>query len=281
MWCISDSVFRGNMRFVMKIFPAMFLFIFISGARADDDVDIAKLYKEYADAIVTAPSLDSQGQENRLGTGFSVMEEGVIVTNYHVVADSRKVIVKLRNNKAYKMVQLLNADPAKDIAVLRIFPKKKLDTVKLGNSRRVKTGQRVIAIGNPLGLENTVSDGLVSSIREADGIKLLQISVPLSSGSSGGPLFDTKGRVVGITTASLTQGQNLNFAVPVNYVKKLLPDDDAPKNLSGKIHAVKRDETLYSLARRFNTTVQEIIEINQLRDPMIYRGQKLKIPEAR
>lgn len=245
-------------------------------------MDISRLYKEYADAIVIVASLDAQGQESRLGTGFVVKEEGIIVTNYHVVADSRKVIVKLRNNKAYKMVQLINADPAKDIAVLRIFPKKKMDTVKLGNSRRVKTGERVIAIGNPLGLENTVSDGLVSSIRETDGVKLLQISVPLSQGSSGGPLFDTKGRVIGITTASLSQGQNLNFAVPVNYVKKLLPDDDElPRNSSGKTHTVKQDETLFSLARRFNTTVPELAEANHLKDLTIYRGQKLKIPEAR
>ena len=75
------------MRSAVKIFLAIFLFAFIPGARADDDVDIAKLYKEYAGAIVTVASLDSRGQESRLGTGFIVKEEGVIVTNYHVVAE--------------------------------------------------------------------------------------------------------------------------------------------------------------------------------------------------
>jgi len=166
--------------------------------------------------------------------------------------------------------------------------------VKLGDSDKVAIGQRVVAIGNPLGLENTVSDGLISAIRPAEqGIKLLQVSVPLSNGSSGGPLFNLQGEVIGVVAASLQQGQSLNFAIPINEVKPRLArlmDVDMPvlpkpvevvpmvKKPPYRVYIVQSNDTLWGLAQRFDTTVDAIMKLNNTTSSKIIDGEKLKIP---
>jgi S1-C subfamily serine protease len=101
--------------------------------------------------------------------------------------------------------------------------------VRLGNSDPVQVGERVVAIGNPRGLEQTVTDGLISAIRDTGkGYKLFQMSVPISTGSSGGPLFNMAGEAIGITAAYLEGGQNLNFAIPINYGLALLQGSTPP-----------------------------------------------------
>jgi hypothetical protein len=110
----------------------------------------------------------------------------------------------------------------RDLVVLEI-ESKGLKPLVLGNSDRVRPGETVVAIGNPLGLEHTVSNGLVSAVREvAPELTMLQISAPIAPGSSGGPLFNDRGEVIGVATGILVGGQNLNFGVPVNYLKPLL-----------------------------------------------------------
>ena len=91
----------------------------------------------------------------------------------------------------------------------------------LGNSESVEVGDEVVAIGNPLGLKNTISPGIISGIREMEGFKVFQLTAPISSGSSGGPLFNLYGEVIGVTYSSMIKGQNLNFAIPINDVKLL------------------------------------------------------------
>src|SRR5262249_41751981 len=157
-------------------------------------------------------TIGKRKKDNRSGTGFFISEDGLIITNYHLIKKARRLFVKLKNDKAYTRVKVVNLDVPRDIAVLKIEDKG-FKPVKLGNSDELVIGQRVMAISNPMGLENTVADGLVSAIRSDDhGDKLLQISVPLSNGSSGGPLFNLKGEVVGVVAASMQKGQSLNFA---------------------------------------------------------------------
>ena len=305
MWCISGSAYRPKAAAVF-FFVLMLLGTRVFPLGSEEEGNISELFKEQADSIVLVAALDDDGKETKMGTGFIVSEDGLIVTNYHIVSNASRIIVKLKKNKAYQVIGVVGADPEKDLAVLKIMARD-LDPVRLGNSRRVKVGQRVVAIGNPLGLESTVADGLVSAVRETDDLKLLQISVPLSHGSSGGPLFDLRGKVVGVTTASHAGGQNLNFAVPVNYVKKLLSRSKSNwsereyvtrlrKKISKRefdpqavplameeshdqdIYKVKSDDTLYGLARRFHTSVDEIMRLNNLKESTIYRGQRLKVP---
>ena len=155
-----------------------------------------------------------------MGSGFIVDAEGHIITNFHIVQDATNVSAKMIEKKQhFANVQVVKTDPQKDIALLKINNANDLPVVVLGDSNRLSVGERVVAIGNPQGLENTISDGLVSGIRETGGVKLIQTSVPVTHGSSGGPLFNMQGEVVGIITAGIEESGNLNFAVPINYVK--------------------------------------------------------------
>lgn len=157
-----------------------------------------------------------------LGSGFVVSADGRIVTNMHVIRGAKRATVQTAQGKSFDVVELIAADEVHDLAVLRIRASG-LQPLALGDSASARPGAHVVAIGHPLGLGNTVSDGLISAVREiAPQRSLLQISAPISPGSSGGPLFNDRGEVIGISTLVISGGQNLNFAVPINAVKPLL-----------------------------------------------------------
>lgn len=159
---------------------------------------------------------------SRQGSGFIVEPDGRIFTNQHVVEGARRIRVELSSGDVYERVKILAVDERRDIAVLEV-PGFDLPTLPLGNSGSVRVGTPVIAIGSPLGLENTVSTGIVSARRsEPEGFDLLQISAPTSQGSSGGPVLSESGEAVGIAVSQMGSGQNLNFAVPINYARGLL-----------------------------------------------------------
>jgi serine protease Do len=157
-----------------------------------------------------------------LGTGFVVRADGWIATNLHVIAGSRELLVILPDRTELPVRQVLAIDDKRDLAIVGVDAKK-LPLLALGDSDAVRAGDPVVAIGHPLGLEDTVSNGLVSAVRVLDPtMTVLQISAPIAPGSSGGPLFNDKGEVIGIAAAVSRQGQNLAFGVPVAYLKKLL-----------------------------------------------------------
>jgi serine protease Do len=155
-----------------------------------------------------------------LGTGF-VAAPGRVVTNFHVIARAEEATVETPDGQKYPQPIVLAHDKEHDLAVLKVPVN--LPVLPLGDSDSSRPGDKIVAIGHPLGLGNTVSDGLVSAIRRVSPqLVLLQISAPISPGSSGGPLFNDSGQVVGVATLFGRRGQNLNFGVPVNYVKPLL-----------------------------------------------------------
>lgn len=158
---------------------------------------------------------------SRQGSGFIVDPDGRIFTNQHVIEGAESVRVKLASGDVFERVEILGVDERRDIAVIEI-PGFDLPALPLGNSDSVHVGQPVIAIGSPLGLENTVSSGIVSGRRrEPGGYSLLQITAPTSQGSSGGPVITDGGQVIGIAVSQIRDGQNLNFAVPINYARGL------------------------------------------------------------
>ncbi len=162
-----------------------------------------------------------------LGTGFVVSKDGRIATNLHVIGAAQEATVVLADKREFKDVEVMAVDDKHDLIVLRIGAKN-LQPLRLGDSSKVKVGERVVAIGNPLGLDYTVSDGLVSAVREmSNELTVLQISAPISPGSSGGPLFNDRGEVIGISTLVATEGQNLNFGMPVNQLKPMLASGKA------------------------------------------------------
>jgi serine protease Do len=162
---------------------------------------------------------------NRLGTGFFIWQDGRIATNLHVIIGAPDIVVKLSDGTQYTRVEVLAVDERHDLAVIRI-PVRKQPALTLGDSSKVKAGERVVAIGHPLGLGDTVSDGLVSAIREIDkDFTVMQISAPIAHGSSGGPLLNDHAEVIGIAFMISNEGQNLNFAIPANYLKPMLLSD--------------------------------------------------------
>lgn len=190
---------------------------------AQDNPSPKEIVQRESPAIVSIYNLDAQEEVRGTGTGFIVRPEGVVITNFHVIQGAAKLLVKLRTGEIYDRVWVTDFHPRRDIAVLKIEGVG-LPTVTLGDSQAVEQGDWCVAIGNPKGLEHTLSDGLVSAIRIIEGNQMFQISAPISPGSSGGPLYNRHGEVVGITTAALVgEGvQNLNFAVPLKYALPML-----------------------------------------------------------
>jgi Trypsin-like peptidase domain len=189
--------------------------------------DIPTIAKAADQAIVTIVMKDGDKPIAR-GTGFLVRTDGVIVTNYHVIEEGNHATVKFPDGTVFPVDGVLQADKVRDLAVIKIHGKT-FRTLTLGNSDQIQIGEEVVAIGNPLSLESTVSNGIVSGMRTAEklGGKFLQTTAPISPGSSGGPLFNMFGEVVGINTMYLEGGENLNFAIPVNDAKRLLLNQSA------------------------------------------------------
>ena len=166
-----------------------------------------------------------------LGSGFLINDEGFILTNFHVVSGSSKIQVTLSDQSQY-FANALDTDRSDDLALIKIAPKKRVQSLKLGDSDRLQVGQKVLAIGNPFGLEGTLTVGVVSSIgRSIDGEHeqrlegMIQTDAAINGGNSGGPLLDSSGAVIGINTAILGRTNiGIGFALPINRAKALLDD---------------------------------------------------------
>lgn len=173
-------------------------------------------------ASVTVVALGASGDTISIGSGFFVRADGVVVTNHHVLAGATRVQVVRANGEILDRVGVLDTDPGTDIAILKAttigMP------VLILEPATPVVGQRVVVVGAPLGLQHTVSEGIVSAVRIEGGREQIQMSAPISPGSSGGPVIDASGRVVAVTRATLRAGQSLNFAIPARYVVALLAD---------------------------------------------------------
>jgi len=178
-------------------------------------------FSKFSPAVVRIVTLDRSGQPLAYGSGFFVSADGLLVTNHHVTRGGDSFSIVLSSNASLRCKSVLAADADADLALLKVDAQD-LPYLSLA-SQEPEVGAKVYAIGNPQGLTNTLSDGIVSGVRKAAGTPtLIQTTAPISPGSSGGPLLDTDGNVLGVTTLYLATGQNLNFAVGAAQVKELL-----------------------------------------------------------
>ena len=162
------------------------------------------------------------------GSGIIYSEDGYIITNYHVIENATSVIVTLADEKEYEAV-IIGADEASDLAVLKINADRKLPAAELGDSSQLQIGELVVAIGNPLGYSNTVTDGIVSGLNRqlsdyTDEMTLIQTNAAINSGNSGGALVNSRGQVVGINSAKLvaSNAEGMGFALSIDEVKPLV-----------------------------------------------------------
>ncbi|MDI6776087.1 MAG: DegQ family serine endoprotease [Syntrophales bacterium] len=166
-------------------------------------------------------------KQKSLGSGFIISHDGYIFTNNHVVERAEKILVKLSDGKEYE-AKIIGKDAKTDIALIKIKPDNSLPVVEIGDSEKLRVGDWVLAIGNPFGLEQTVTAGIVSAKGRVIGAgpydNFIQTDASINPGNSGGPLFNMEGKVIGINTAIVAQGQGIGFAIPVNMAKDILPD---------------------------------------------------------
>jgi len=164
-----------------------------------------------------------------MGSGFLLSAEGYAVTNYHVVQGAAGIQVRLGDGRVFD-AELVGSDPGTDVAIIRVQADgvHDLPSVVLGDSDTLEVGDWVVAIGNPFGLERSVSHGLISAKERVLGVgafdDFLQTDALINPGNSGGPLFNMRGEVIGVATAVVTHAQGIGFAVPINMVKDLLPN---------------------------------------------------------
>jgi len=166
-------------------------------------------------------------KQRSLGSGFIISPDGYIFTNNHVVEKADKIKVKLSNGREYDAT-VKGRDPRTDIALIKINPEGSLPTAKIGDSDKLRVGDWVVAIGNPFGLDHTVTVGIVSAKGRVIGAgpydNFIQTDASINPGNSGGPLINLAGEVVGINTAIVAHGQGIGFAIPVNMAKEILDD---------------------------------------------------------
>jgi serine protease Do len=186
----------------------------------------------YISATSINPYRVSDRVEHVVGSGFIIDGEGLVVTNSHVAFGRQSLTVKLDDGTALP-ARLLGADPLFDVALLQI-PKPKdgeLPVVKLGDSDRIRVGEDVLALGNPLGLSQSLTRGIVSAVNRILPATffslqepLIQVDTPINHGNSGGPLLNRCGEAVGITTAIISDAQNIGLVIPINLVKAIIPE---------------------------------------------------------
>jgi S1-C subfamily serine protease len=184
-----------------------------------------KVYAKAAPSVWRVFVFDAEGKALGQGSGVVIGKE-TMLTNCHVVEKARHFQVKQDNISFDARLQYV--DPVRDMCQL-LVPHLNAPAIELANSDQLAVGQRVYALGNPKGMELTLSDGLISSLRkdQNDKLALIQTTAPISPGSSGGGLFDEDARLIGLTTMQLKEAQNINFAVPINWVHDLAARSDA------------------------------------------------------
>jgi len=181
--------------------------------------DVKTLFQTARPSVVLVMSLDANRQPLALGSGFFVGSGREIVTNYHVIKTASAVRIKLLSGNVGDTTTVLSIDVEHDLALLEApFYSRPLPLA----TKRPEIGDEVIAIGNPSGLEGTLSKGIVSGVRGTTGSVFYQITAAISHGSSGGPVIDERGKVIGVSSFYLKEGQALNFAMPSVYIRQLL-----------------------------------------------------------
>ncbi|WP_435015821.1 S1C family serine protease [Tundrisphaera sp. TA3] len=192
---------------------------------------VKDLVKRFGEAVISIET------PSGLGSGFILNDEGYAVTNHHVIDGETRISAILYQNtptglarRRIEDVAIVALNPFVDLALIKLPPQKdlKLGHVYLGSLDDINAGDGVFAVGNPLGLERSVSQGIVSTRnRNFEGLVYLQTDAAINPGNSGGPLFNLRGEVIGVTNMKATQGDNLGFAIPINYLKDFLRNREA------------------------------------------------------
>jgi tetratricopeptide (TPR) repeat protein len=208
------------MKFAAKTILLFFVLFFVASQAAAQDF-LPELVKRIKPSAVAIETFDARGNTVSRGSGFFVAEDKII-TNKHVIEKSSRAEIHLFNGKKYPVKGVLAIDGEGDLALLQVDVPQGMATPLPIIQRVPQEGESIVVIGNPYGLEGSVSNGIVSAVREISGYgKIIQITAPISPGSSGSPVVNMGGQVIGIATLQAAEGQSLNFAVPSERIAQL------------------------------------------------------------
>lgn len=182
---------------------------------------VTELAKRLRPSVVVVSHYGRDGKQDGVGAGFVISSNGLIATCAHVIGEARPITVRLANGREHEVIEVHAWDRNLDLAIVRIEATQ-LEPLKLGDSDMLAQGTPVVAMGNPLGMEHSVVQGVVSARREFEHVEMIQLAIPIEPGNSGGPLVDLQGRVHGLLTLKAALTANLGFATPINELKRLI-----------------------------------------------------------
>jgi S1-C subfamily serine protease len=193
----------------------------IPAEQAPIKLTTAQIAEKATPSVVVVENINENGQKAGQGSGYVYADDGTIITNYHVIRGAGALNVRLHSGASYRVDSIVGYDITHDVAILQVSgaPVSPLPTQDV---ELAKVGDKVVAIGAPLGLESTVSEGIISALRDMGETHIIQTTTSISPGSSGGPLLNEYGRVIGLTTSQMRDGQNLNFVMSARHITELL-----------------------------------------------------------
>lgn len=222
--------------------------------------------------ILPLPNLDMKVQS--LGSGFIISSDGFMLTNYHVIKNAEVISVFLHLTNEVQPVKVIGVDPLTDLALLKINTDKNLSFLPLADSDAIEIGDQSVAIGNPFGLQHSLTTGVISAknrmlspgTRKGNFEQFLQTSAQINPGNSGGPLLNLHGEVVGINTAIIAQAQGIGFSIPSNLVKELIPDLVRKGRIRRGYFGIAVIDLTPVLAERYDVTQKEGVLVARI-DP--------------
>jgi len=193
----------------------------LSAAEMPVALTTAQIAQEATPSVVVVEKVNENGEKIGQGSGYVYSNDGTIITNYHVIRGAGTLNVRLHSGASYQVDSIVGYDITRDVAILQVSGVS-VPPLTTQDGELAKVGDEVVAIGAPLGLESTVSEGIISAFRDVGGTHIIQTTTSISPGSSGGPLLNEHGQVIGLTTSQMLNGQNLNFVISARHITESL-----------------------------------------------------------
>jgi S1-C subfamily serine protease len=218
---------KAFIRVAKQVTPAVVNISTVHFVRHPDSSQDRGLFQDFLGELFQNPPR-REFRQRSLGSGFIISRDGYIITNNHVISEADKITIKLSDRREF-IGTIVGKDPKTDLAIIKIPPQADLPVADLGDSGRLQVGEWAIAIGNPFGLDRTVTVGVISATGRTDlGLtdqdNFIQTDASINFGNSGGPLLNAKGEVIGINTAIVATGQGIGFAIPINMAKAVVDE---------------------------------------------------------
>ncbi|MBA4313571.1 MAG: hypothetical protein C0417_13180 [Chlorobiaceae bacterium] len=225
----------------MRQIRILFFFLLCLNISFAQELEPEQLYKKVLPSVMTLKVKEING-DSRIGTAFMTIKDGIAATAWHVIEDASSVTAKFSSGEEFDVSGVIDIDEERDIALILVKGFRR-PLLKLSD-KNPKVGMKVYVIGTPKGLEFSMSDGIVSQIRMIDTAKLYQFTCPASPGNSGSPLLNSKGEVIGIVSRQISEGQNLNFATPADYILGLATSNPATPFIISSLFPQKLENIL-------------------------------------